>query len=240
MSVCLCVCFRRWRQLQIFCNFPIFLVGHFSLALPPCALIRSHRFAFIRALERVLLPCCLFVSSDKDMQTPEGASCLSAAACSTENMLQPGIHPPHPPLPSSALLSFIHFFVYCPLWPALCNEDWSQLARVERRFYSLPCNFYLCHFPATFCCPLRFSSLRLPLPASLSLSFWLSFNMKNCAKYLRSVAQEAANVKSGACSNCENLSVLLRAKGSDGDEADDGNRAILIVGPTAGIQVHIK
>lgn len=56
---------------------------------------------------------------------------------------------------------------------------------------------------------------------------------------MRSVAQEAANVKSGARSNCENLSVLLRAKGSDADEGE-GDWAILIVGPNAGIKERIK
>lgn len=88
------------------------------------------------------------------------------------------------------------------------DRSWRELSFVFTAFAAI----FIC---ATFRRPSAARCDAAPPPP------WLSFNMKNCGKYLRSVAEEAkANVKSGARSNCVNLSVLLRATASDADGRD--------------------
>lgn len=60
----MCVC-RRWRQLQIFCNFPVLLVGHFSYPSSLCAAACSSfgtcfAFRLGEGLSYLCLPVCLF------------------------------------------------------------------------------------------------------------------------------------------------------------------------------------
>lgn len=163
--VCLCVCFRRWRQLQIFCNFPIFLVGHFSGSSFLCAYSLPSlciHSGFGKGFTSLLLVCFL----RQGHANARGRIMLECRCLQHRKYVATGY---------TSATSCPHLLSAPPFTSSTAPCDQHSAMKIDRSWRELSAVFTA--FPAIFICATfrrpsaaRCASvrLRLPLPASLS------------------------------------------------------------------------